>query len=64
MNRNFLLYKLRQISCKYLGLMPVSDHEDELAELKTSLQDTQPVGSLVNCCRLVPARNSDADVVL
>ena len=44
--------------------MPVSDHEEELAELKTSLQDTQPVGSLVNCCRLVPARNSDADVVL
>jgi len=33
------------------GLMPVSDHEPELAELKTSLQDTQPVGSLVNCCR-------------
>jgi len=29
----------------------VSDYEEELSELKTSLQDTQPVGSLVGCCR-------------
>jgi len=33
------------------GIMNVSDHEAELAELKASLQDTQPVGALVNACR-------------
>eukprot|EP00088_Acartia_fossae_P056673 TRINITY_DN6600_c0_g1_i3.p1 TRINITY_DN6600_c0_g1~~TRINITY_DN6600_c0_g1_i3.p1 ORF type:complete len:1013 (-),score=323.42 TRINITY_DN6600_c0_g1_i3:32-3070(-) len=33
------------------GNAPASDHEPELSELKSSLQDTQPVGSLVNCCR-------------
>jgi len=29
----------------------VSDYEEELAELKTNLQDTQPVGALVSCCK-------------
>jgi len=33
------------------GVLTVSDHEAELAELKSSLQDTQPVGALVNTCR-------------
>jgi hypothetical protein len=27
--------------------------EQELADLKESLQDTQPVGVLVNCCKTV-----------
>ena len=29
----------------------VSDREEELVELKGSLQDTQPIGALVNCTR-------------
>jgi N-acetyltransferase 10 len=40
------------------GMVPVSDHEPELAELKSSLQDTQPVGSLVNCCRTLDQAKS------
>ena len=38
---------------KVAGLCPVSDREEELAELKTNLQDTQPVGALVNQTRSV-----------
>ena len=30
----------------------VSDREKELVELKAGLQDTQPIGALVNCARL------------
>ena len=30
--------------------MPVAETADELKELKSSMQDTQPVGSLLNCC--------------
>jgi hypothetical protein len=33
------------------GTMDQSEHEEELKELKASLQDTQPVGSLVSACR-------------
>jgi len=40
------------------GSTPISDHEPELAELKSSLQDTQPVGSLVNCCRTLDQAKS------
>jgi N-acetyltransferase 10 len=51
-----------------LTVLPVSSHnlkvervgkadsppnEQELADLKGSLQDTQPVGVLVNCCKTV-----------
>ena len=36
---------------KVTGVCPVSDREEELRELKTSLQDTQPVGALVNQTR-------------
>ena len=38
---------------KVVGVSPVSDREEELAELKSSLQDTQPVGALVNKARSV-----------
>ena len=38
---------------KVSGTCPVSDREEELAELKTSLQDTQPVGALVSQTRSV-----------
>ena len=31
----------------------VSDREEELVELKAGLQDTQPIGALVNCARSV-----------
>ncbi|GAB6021233.1 N-acetyltransferase 10 [Chamberlinius hualienensis] len=30
---------------------PLSEEEQELKDLKESLQDTQPVGVLINCCR-------------
>jgi hypothetical protein len=33
------------------GTMDQSEHEEELKELKASLQDTQPVGALVSACR-------------
>jgi N-acetyltransferase 10 len=45
-----------------LNILPVSSHSfeiktmpavetvEELKELKASMQDTQPVGSLLNCC--------------
>jgi N-acetyltransferase 10 len=51
-----------------LTVLPISSHnlkvdtvgkpdsppsEQELADLKESLQDTQPVGVLVNCCKTV-----------
>ena len=36
---------------KVAGMCPVSDRQEELTELKTSLQDTQPVGALVNQTR-------------
>ena len=38
---------------KVSGVCPVSDREEELAELKTNLQDTQPVGALVSQTRSV-----------
>ena len=38
---------------KVTGVSPVSDREEELGELKASLQDTQPVGALVNLTRSV-----------
>ena len=40
---------------KVAGQCPVSDREEELAELKTNLQDTQPVGALVSQTRSVAA---------
>jgi N-acetyltransferase 10 len=40
------------------GVVSVSDHEVELAELKSSLQDTQPVGALVNACRTLDQAKS------
>jgi len=36
---------------KVVGTSLVSDREEELVELKASLQDTQPIGALVNCAR-------------
>jgi len=30
---------------------PPSEREQELTDLKTSLEDTQPVGVIVNCCK-------------
>ncbi len=36
---------------KVTGRAPVSDREEDLQELKTNLQDTQPVGALVNLAR-------------
>lgn len=51
-----------------LTVLPISSHnlqvdpvgkpdppasEQELADLKESLQDTQPVGVLINCCKTV-----------
>jgi len=33
------------------GLKNVSEFEEELVELKSSMQDTQPVGALVNACK-------------
>jgi hypothetical protein len=33
------------------GTVDQSEHEEELKELKASLQDTQPVGALVSACR-------------
>jgi len=36
---------------KVVGTAAVSDREEELVELKGSLQDTQPIGALVNCTR-------------
>ena len=36
---------------KVTGQAPVSDREEDLQELKTNLQDTQPVGALVNLAR-------------
>jgi hypothetical protein len=30
--------------------MPAVETVEELKELKASMQDTQPVGSLLNCC--------------
>ena len=36
---------------KVNGQAPVSDREEDLQELKTNLQDTQPVGALVNLAR-------------
>ena len=44
---------MQPAGCCFTGAKNVSDHEDELEELKASLQDTQPVGTLVNTCRLV-----------
>ena len=38
---------------KVSGVSPVSDREEELGELKLSLQDTQPVGALVSLTRSV-----------
>ena len=38
---------------KVTGVSPVSDREEELVELKTSLQDTQPIGALVSLTRSV-----------
>jgi hypothetical protein len=34
-----------------VGVCDQSEHEEELKELKVSLQDTQPVGALLNACR-------------
>merc|ERR1712240_538161 len=36
---------------KVVGTASVSDREEELVELKSSLQDTQPIGALINCAR-------------
>ena len=36
---------------KVSGAAPVSDREEDLQELKSNLQDTQPVGALVNLAR-------------
>ena len=36
---------------KVSGATPVSDREEDLQELKSNLQDTQPVGALVNLAR-------------
>ena len=36
---------------KVVGTTPQSDKEEELVELKSNLQDTQPVGALVNQTR-------------
>ena len=49
--RSFVLMTLSLSSLT--GALSVSDHEVELKELKESLQDTQPVGALVNTTRLV-----------
>ena len=38
---------------KVSGVSPVSDREEELGQLKLSLQDTQPVGALVSLTRSV-----------
>ena len=38
---------------KAVGVAGVSDREEELGVLKASLQDTQPIGALVNCARSV-----------
>ena len=42
-----LTYKISKV----MGTALVSDREEELVELKGSLQDTQPIGALVNCAR-------------
>ena len=42
-----LTYKISKV----VGTALVSDREEELVELKGSLQDTQPIGALVNCAR-------------
>ena len=36
---------------KVVGVVGGSDREEELTELKSNLQDTQPVGALVNLAR-------------
>ena len=36
---------------KVTGVAPVSDKEEDLVILKNDLQDTQPVGALVNLAR-------------
>ena len=38
-------------SCLLCQDDPPSVKEQELSELKQSLEDTQPVGVIVNCCR-------------
>ena len=40
-----------QLISKVVGTASVSDREEELVELKSSLQDTQPIGALINCAR-------------
>ncbi|KAK3103722.1 hypothetical protein FSP39_021375 [Pinctada imbricata] len=54
-------FHILPISSHMLGIQPVPPkstnelalNEQELLDLKNSLQDTQPVGSLINCCRTV-----------
>lgn len=38
----------------------LSPREQELKDLKESLQDTQPVGVLVDCCRTMDQVNSNS----
>jgi len=40
------------------GRIAASDYETELSELKESLQDTQPIGSLINQCRTLDQAKS------
>lgn len=53
-------FKILPLSSQVLNIQPVpsksmedsvSPHEQELRDLKESLQDTQPVGAVVNCCK-------------
>lgn len=53
-------FNILPLSSQVLNIQPVpsksmedsvSPHEQELRDLKESLQDTQPVGAVVNCCK-------------
>lgn len=62
------------LSVHVLDLEPISQleaqapsaNEQELQELKDSLQDTQPVGCLINCCKTLDqvcaTRNLDLEI--
>ena len=43
---------------------PPSPSEQELKDLKESLQDTQPVGVLVNCCKTLDQVSLAAQIQL
>ncbi|KAJ8299182.1 hypothetical protein KUTeg_023242 [Tegillarca granosa] len=42
----------------------ISPHEQELRDLKESLQDTQPVGAVVNCCKTLDQKTLRSTVVM